>query len=301
MRTLVFRLLTVFLAFTLVFFLLRMLPGDYFVSQIAQGTLSPELAQRYREQLGLDQPLVIQYLQNIRQFIAGDPGISFARLVPVSLLLSGALQFTFSLAIASLGLAVLIGVGLGILAARPRGLVSRFTGLLIAVIQGMPVYWTATLLMIAAGLLISFDPQTQRSVYETQLPVLALGLSSAGGIARVTQSALRQVAHLDAIRTARAKGLSERRIFFRHVFRLALPPILTAIGLQAGFLLSGTVIIEIIFARPGIGRILYDAVLSRDYPVVQTVVVLSSVVYITINLMLDLVQIWIDPRVSEYP
>lgn len=301
MRTLLFRLLTVLLAFTLVFFLLRMLPGDYFSNQIAQGSLNTDLAQRYREQLGLDQPLAVQYLQNIAQYVTGDPGISFAKRVPVAQLLNGAIQPTFSLAFASLGLAVVTGLSIGALTAHQQPFVARLFHLLIAILQGMPVYWTATLLIIGTGLLISPDAPSLRSIYETQLPVLALGLSGAGGIARVTQNALRQVFHLDAVRTARAKGLSEGRIFFRHVFRLALPPILAVIGLQGGFLLSGTVIIEIIFARPGIGRILYEAVLSRDYPVVQAVVVLSSVIYIVINLLLDLFQMWADPRVSHRP
>ncbi len=301
MRTLLFRLLTVLLAFTLVFFLLRMLPGDYFANQIAQGSLSTDLALRYREQLGLDQPLVVQYLHNIAQYITGDPGISFAKRVPVAQLLSGAIQPTFLLASASLGLAVILGLSLGALAVHHQAVAGRFFQLLIAILQGMPVYWTATLLIIATGLLISPDASSLRSIYEIQLPVLALGLSGAAGIARVTQNALRQVFYLDAVRTAHAKGLSETRIFFRHVFRLALPPILTVIGLQAGFLLSGTVIIEIIFARPGVGRILYDAVLSRDYPVVQAVVVLSSIIYILINLLVDLLQMWADPRVSYRP
>jgi peptide/nickel transport system permease protein len=299
MRLVLFRFFSLFLAFTLIFFLLRVLPGDYLDAQIAEGNLSPQLATEYRQQLGLDQPLLLQYVRNIGQIFSGDFGISIARRIPVSLLLEGAVQATFQLAVLSLGLATVIGLLLGSLANSPDRNVARVASFVITIIQATPVYWVATWFIIAAGWLISPASPLLHNLYDTQLPVLTLGLTSSGGIARVTQSALQQAFQLDAIRTARAKGLRRWQIFIRHVLRLAFPSILTVIGLQAGFLLSGTFIIEAIFARPGVGSILYDAVLNRDYPVVQAVVLLSSILYVAINLVLDVLQSWSDPRIRS--
>jgi peptide/nickel transport system permease protein len=299
MRRLLFRFVSLFLAFTLVFFLLRVLPGDYLDAQVAQGNLSPQLAWEYRQQLGLDQPLLQQYFQNLLQVLRGDFGISLARQVPVARLLDEAVQATFVLALMSLGLASFIGIFLGSTANNPQRSRARFSSAVIVILQAMPVYWVATWLIIAAGLFSFHDEVARENLYQTQLPVITLALTSAGGVARVTQTALAQVYQTDAIRTVHAKGLHPLRIFTRHALWLALPPILSVIGLQAGFLLSGTVIIEIIFARPGVGRILYEAVLSRDYPVVQAVVLLSAFLYVLIHILLDLLQSLSDPRIRS--
>jgi peptide/nickel transport system permease protein len=296
MLRLLSRCFALFLAFTLSFFLLRILPGDTLDAQVAQGNLTPQLAMEYRQRLGLDQPLLQQYVRNLSQIIRGDFGISLARQVQVSRLLDGALQATFALAVMSLGLATAIGLLLGMAANSSVQILSGISNFIITLVQALPVYWVATGLIIGVGLLVAPGTLLLQSLYQTQLPVVALALTSSGGIARVTQRALQQVYQLDAIRTAHAKGLAPRQVFMRHALRLAFPPILTVIGLQAGFLLSGTVIIEIIFARPGVGRILYEAVLSRDYPVVQAVVLLSSTLYVMINLLLDFIQSWSDPR-----
>ncbi len=284
---------------TVVFFLRRLLPGDPAII-IAGPQATPEAIANIRRQLGLDQPLWQQYGSFMGGLFRGDLGISTRTGEPVIQEIFTRAPFTAELAVCSLVLAVAVGVTAGVLAATRRN-----TGADLGISGGavfgvsMPVYWLGLMLIIVFAVRLRVLPAagTDAGVVSLVLPTVTLALFSMGLVTRQTRSAMLEVLGQDFVRTARAKGASRRAVLVRHALRNALLPIVTTIGLQFGTLLGGAVLTETVFAWPGVGRLLVDSIGSRDYPVVQGVVLLLSVAFITINLLTDLIYAYVDPRI----
>jgi len=283
---------TIWLAASLAFFALRLLPGDAITTQFAQtGTPEGVIAAR-RAELGLDVPVHVQYQQYLFGLMRGDLGQSLYGGQTVNEMLAQRLGTTLKLAGLSMCLAVVLGLALGILAGLRSSLVSKSAALCIDLAISVPVYWTGTLALFIIAARIG---GIQRGIF---LPVFVLGYHTAGAIARVIQVNLMRTYDLPFVLTARSKGLSGQYILWKHILKLSLLPALTVTALQAGFLLSGTVITETIFQRPGLGLLLRDATLQRNYPVVQGIVIVSAVAYLAANTLADFLTTLLDPRVT---
>lgn len=307
---------------TLVFVVVHLAPGDPSVLLLSPG-LTAEAAQQMRTNLGLDDPIVLRYLKWLGALASGDFGYSVLHGRPVSEVLRATLPNTFVLGMTSLVFAFGVGVGVGALqAVRRRSRLDVLAGGIMLFFYSMPTFWLAIMLVMglsvlpqsALGLPISFPASGMTVVdYETLslsarlldrishlvLPTLALGLVLAAGISRYARGSLLEVLGEDYVRTARAKGVSERGVVLRHALRTGLLPIVTLAGLYVPMLLSGAVFVEVVFAWPGTGRVLFDAVFARDYPLVMACTVLFSVVVVLANLAADVVYGWVDPRVRH--
>ena len=284
---------------TVVFSLLRLLPGDPAVVIAGPQATAADVA-RIREQLGLTQPIWQQYVGFMGRLAHGDLGLSTRTGAPVVQEIFARVPFTAVLAVTSLLIAVTIGVTAGVIAATKRN-TSTDLGISGSAVFGasMPTYWLGMMLVIVFAVHFRLFPAagSDRGPISLVLPAITLALFSTGLIARQTRSAMLEVLGQDFVRTARAKGAARTAVLVRHALRNALLPIVTVIGLQFGTLLGGAVLTESIFAWPGVGRLLVDSIGSRDYPVVQGVVLLFSLSFIAINLITDLIYAYVDPRI----
>ena len=283
---------------TLVFLLIHLVPGDPVEAMLGENA---QVADReaLRQALGLDRPLGEQYLAYLQRLARLDLGLSFQDRRPVAAILGERLPATLELTLAALGLALLLALPLGVLAARHRGspLDSGAMGLSLVGIS-IPNFWLGPLLILIFSLWLGWTPVSGREGPASLiLPALTLGTGMAAILARMVRGSILEVLGEDYVRTARAKGLSERRVLWGHALRNAWLPILTLIGLQLGGLLGGAVITETVFAWPGVGSLLVEAIQSRDYPVVQACVLLVSLSYVFVNPLTDLVYSWVDPRI----
>lgn len=283
---------------TLIFILVHLLSGDP-ARVIAGVNASDEDVRRIRHQLGLDQPLWLQYVLFIGNLVRGDLGRSTRSGQPVTTEILTRLPYTVELAVISTLLAVLIGVTLGVIAAARRGswldlAISAFSVFGVS----MPVYWLGLILIIIFAVNLHLLPAAGANhPLGFLLPSLTLALYSVGFIGRQTRSAMLEVLGLDYVRTARAKGAAWGSVLLRHALRNALLPIITIIGLQFGTLLGGAVLTETIYSWPGIGRLVTDSIFARDYPTVQGVVFVFGVALVLINLLTDLMYAYVDPRI----
>lgn len=288
----------VWLAATLAFFALRVLPGDAITAQLAQVGVPPEEIEARRAALGLTDPLPVQYGRYLLGLVRADLGTSLLSGLPVADLIGQQLGPTVTLAVSALAVAVAAGLTMGVVAAVNVPALSRVARFIISVALSTPIYWTGTLAIYLFSVQLALLPSSGAGrVSQLILPALVLGFHTAGAIARVMEASARETLGAEFVRTARAKGLPEWLILGRHVLRAALLPVVPVVALQAGFLLGGAVITEALFTRPGVGRVLLDATVRQDYPVVQGVVVVSAVMYATLNAAADIVQGVIDPRV----
>lgn len=282
---------TIWLALTLAFIGLRLLSGNAISAQLQGSGLPPSIIEERLNAVGYNQPIHQQYITYIGEILSGNWGQSLYSGQTVWEAISTRLDDTLELALGSLFLAIILGMMLGLLAAltTPLQNLARF---IIDLSLGIPIYVTATLLLFIVAVHIG---GIQRGLL---LPVITLGFHTSGAIARVFESSLKQIKQSNFIRTAYAKGLSSPQVIQRHMFRLAILPVVSVIGLQAGILFSGTVITETIFGRAGLGLLLLDATLERDYPIVQGIVTLVAIIYIVINRLIDILILWLDPRRS---
>lgn len=287
--------LVMWAAATIAFFALNVLPGDAITSQLTQSGADSSIIAERRAALGLDSPAGIRYLQFLIGALQGNLGHSLLSGEPVTEAIARNVGPTFSLAISALLIASITGVLAGITAALYVPPVSFVPHSIIHLALSMPIYWTGTLAIYVFTVLLGL---TAAQWNQLVLPAAVLGFHTAGAIGRVTQGQIRDVLTADFVRTARAKGLRESRVIGVHVLRAGLPSVLGVIALQAGFLLSGTVITETLFVRPGLGRLLLDAVIQQDYPVVLGVVVLSAAIYVSVNKIADILLRILDPRVT---
>ena len=286
---------------TVVFLLLQVLPGDPAETILAgSGASSAEIAQT-RQQLGLADPLPVQYGRYLFNTLKGDLGRSLFSNRPVALTIAEQLPSTLELAIAALSVAVGLGLSLGILAALRAGdWIDRVVMGIAVLGVSVPVFWSGLLLIWILSVSLNWLPATGAGGWQhVVMPAVVLGLVGAGPIARLVRAGLLQVWRADFIVLARAKGLPEAIVFSRHALRNAIIPTINLIGLQAGFLLGGTVVTEAVFARPGLGRLVVDAILWKDLPVVQGVVLLIAAMYVAVNLLVDLVSLALDPRLRK--
>ena len=281
-----------------VFVAIRLIPGD--PAQLMAGqAATQEVVQQIRQSLGLDQPLPVQYLYFLRNVVRGDLGRSLFNGAPVVEELAQRFPRTVRLALASMAVASLIGIPAGILAATRRSTWVDTAVMLVALAGvSVPVFWLGLNLILLFSVrlqwLPSFGYETWRHLV---LPSLTLGAASAAIVARMTRSAMLEVLGQDYVRTARAKGLAERVVVSRHALRNALIPVVTVLGLQLGTLLSGAVLTETVFAWPGIGRLLVEAVLARDYPIIQGATLLIAATFVVLNVAVDVLYGLLDPRI----
>jgi peptide/nickel transport system permease protein len=283
---------------TLVFLLIHLVPGDPVEAMLGESA-RPADRQALREALGLDQPLFEQYLRYLGGLARLDLGQSFQFQRPVTDLLAERAPPTLELAGAALALALVLAVPLGVLAARNRGgaLDSGAMGFSLLGIS-IPNFWLGPLLILVFSLWLGWTPVSGRDgPVSLILPAVTLGTGLAAVLARMVRSSVLEVLGEDFVRTARAKGLSETAVMWHHALRNAWLPVLTLVGLQLGGLLGGAVITETVFAWPGVGSLLVEAIQNRDYPVVQASVLLVSLAYVLVNTLTDLIYAWVDPRI----
>jgi peptide/nickel transport system permease protein len=249
--------------------------------------------------MGLDAPLPVQYVRFLARALEGDFGVSIRFRQPAFRLVLERVPATAELALASLALGILVGVPLGVLAAvRYRAWPDIVVLSATSVGQSLPAFWVGILFILFFGVSLRWLPVSGREgLSSLVLPALSLGLLPIVSISRLTRSSMLDVLRQDYVRTGRAKGLVEYTVVFRHGLRNALLPVVTLVGLQLGALLSGAVITEQVFAWPGIGRLAVDAIYNRDYPVVQAAAVVGSTFIVAINLLVDFVYTWLDPRI----
>jgi peptide/nickel transport system permease protein len=311
-----------------VFFTMHVLPGDVALLLLGDRGTAEQLA-KLRIQLGLDQPVIVQFLRFIADAAHGDFGTSLTSNRPAFVDVSIALPVTLQLTIAALGLATFIGVPAGVIASlRPGGTFDNVAMTCTLFGVSMPIFWLGLMLLLLFGATLDWLPIGGLSevgmeppritgmsvvdailtgnaamVWDTLrhlvLPACTLATIPLALIARITRAEMLATATQDHVRTARAKGLPSGRVVVRHILRNALIPIVTVIGLQLGLLLSGAVLTETIFSLPGLGRLMVDSILSRDYPVVQACALVIAVIFVLVNLAVDLSYTLLDPRIRR--
>ncbi|MFV0475717.1 MAG: ABC transporter permease [Pikeienuella sp.] len=289
-----------------VFLLLRLTPGDP-AAIIAGDTATPEQLEQIRESLGLNEPLYIQFVTWIGSLLQGDFGTSILSGTPVIDMIGQRMEPTLSLALTTMVLSILIAVPLGIIAAWKHGTIVDQLVMAISVLGfSVPVFVIGyVLISIFAMDLKWFPVQGFRPIGDgigaffsrIALPTITLTLLYIALIARITRTSMLEILGEDYIRTARAKGLQERKVLMRHALRNCSVPIITVIGIGFALIISGVVVTESVFNLPGLGRLTVDAVLARDYPVIQAVILIFSLVYVLINLMIDIAYVLLDPRI----
>lgn len=284
---------------TIVFILLHV-SGDPASLLVTQDATRQDM-ERIRQAYGLDRPLSVQYARFMERVARGDLGYSYRQGVPVTELITEHLGATFELALASLALAIVVGVALGMAAAVRRGSGVDTVAMTVALLgTSMPSFWLGLLLIIIFGVKLGWLPVSgYGGLDHLVMPAFVLGGFYAAQVSRLTRTSLLEVLAQDYIRTGRAKGLRARVVLFKHALRNAALPVLTVLGLSFGQMLGGAIIVESIFAWPGMGRLAVQAVLGRDFPVVQGVAIVGSAVFLAVNLTVDLVYGWVDPRLRS--
>jgi peptide/nickel transport system permease protein len=283
----------------LVFLMLHLVPGDPAAQMLGEMAVSEAAILNLREQMGLNDPLHVQYGNFLASALRGELGVSILARRTVGEMIGSNLPATLTLTLAGLGIAFLVGGALGILAAVfQNSWIDRVSMSFAILGVSMPSFWLGLLLIFLFSLRLGWFPATgSGGIERLVLPAFTLGVAGAAVISRMVRSSMLEVMRQDYVRTGRAKGLSEPRVVLKHVLRNALIPVLTIVGLEFGRLLSGTVVIEVVFARPGIGRLLVDAILKKDFQVVQGVVLVSALFYLAVNLIVDLSYSFVDPRI----
>jgi peptide/nickel transport system permease protein len=288
----------VFCVLTLVFVVLHM-TGDP-VMMLLPPNASREEIDALSRTLGLDQPLIVQYGRFLARIARGDFGTSLQHQQPAMGLVAERLPASALLAVTALGLAVAVALPLGIVAATRRGTVlDRLAVALAALGQSAPIFWTGLMLMLVGSVILQLLPTSGYGTWRHLiLPALTLASYPMAAIARLVRSGMLEVLDADYVRTARAKGLPERRVVLKHTLRNAALPIVTVVGLQFGLLLGGAIVCEMIFSWPGVGRLMIFAIYNRDFPLVEAAVFVMAMVFVAGNMLVDLCYAWLDPRVK---
>ena len=299
-------MVTLLLVSIAIFAVLMVIPGD--PAQIILGIhATPETLRNLRHQMGLDRPVIIQYLHYMKNLALGDLGRSITYDVPIHSLILSRLQVTIPLAILSLIFAVSISIPIGIYSSLHRNRPGDY-GIMVFSQVGLavPAFWAGILLILLFAVTLHWLPAGGFHAWQTDpikalrsllLPAFSLGFVRAAVLTRMTRSAMLEVLGEDYIRTARSKGLPKRMVVYKHAFRNAIIPVVTIIGLQAGDLLAGAIIIENVFHLPGVGRLVFEAIGQRDLPVIQGVVLLIAVIIVVINFVIDIAYRYLDPRI----
>ncbi len=308
-RRLATTLLTLVGVSIVVFLILRLLPGDAVTASlgVSAGLLTPEQRAALDAYYGIGQPPIEQYASWLGSILTGNLGVSLSARLPVSTLIGQALPATLELAVVSLVIALLIGVPLGALGAmRPGGIAGRIGEAVSLVGLGVPVFIAGTATVTVLASVFHYFPSSLGyadllkdpglNIQQIFFPALALSLSIAAALLRTTRASVLEVSGLNFVRTARGKGLSPRSVTWRHIVLNALIPIVTMAGIQLGYLLGGTVIVEQIFVLPGLGRLLMTAIGNQDFSVVMTITILYAAAFLIVNMLVDMLYAVIDPR-----
>lgn len=292
---------TLFLVSVMVFSILYLLPGDPATLMLVETGASAEAIAKLRAELGLDQPAHVQYINFVGNVLRGDWGRSVRTNQLVTDMITQQLPATLELTFAAILIAIVIGCSLGFIAAiRHNTWVDTVSMMLSLAGISMPIFWSSLMLIFFFAVRLAWFPATGQGSFEQLiLPATALGITYAGLTGRLVRSGVLEVLRQDYVRTATAKGLPRMAVFIRHVFRNALIPVVTIIGLQIGNLLGGTVIVETIFARQGLGTLTLNAILFKDFRVVQGCVLFIAVMYMLVNLIVDFSYTYLDPRIRE--
>lgn len=299
-----------FLVTLFVFLLGHMIPGDPLLELLpadeVQGLSKADL-EAMRAIYGLDRPIIVQYTEWLSRLLQGDLGVSLKTRQPVWDLIVQRLPATTQLTVMSMVLALMVGIPLGIYAAlRPRTIADTTASIVSLLGISIPNIFLATVLIfifsyslrwISAGGYVPLHQNVGQSLLLLLMPAFTMGTSLMGSIMRITRASMLEVLNLDFISTARAKGVTERDVMYRHALKNAFIPVLTVLGLQIGGLLGGAFIVEQIFAIPGLGRLSVNAIFGRDFPIVQGVVLFFALTYLFVNLIVDLAYAWLDPRI----
>ena len=299
-------LVTLLLVSVAIFAVLMVIPSD--PAQIVLGIhATPETLQALRHKMGLDRPVIVQYLTYIKNIVMGDLGRSITYDVSISSLIFSRLQVTVPLAVLSMIFAILLSIPLGIYSALHRNRMGDYGVMVVSQIGlAVPAFWAGILLILLFAVTLHWFPaggfqswltDPVRALQSILLPALSLGFVRAAVLTRMTRSSMLEVLGEDYIRTARSKGLSKRRVIYKHAFRNAIIPVITIIGLQAGDLLAGAIIIENVFHLPGVGRLVFEAIGQRDLPVIQGVVLFIAAMIVVINFLIDVAYRYLDPRI----
>jgi peptide/nickel transport system permease protein len=307
-RRLLLAIPVLLLSSLIVFGLMRVMPGDALTALMAEsGNVSERELQKLRKDLGLDRPYYEQYLIWLWQMVSLNPGYSIFTSEPIPVALKKSIPVTIELALLAMILGLVIAIPLGVLSATRQDKPSDYVGRLVAISGlSLPDFWLGTLVITFAAVWFSWIPPLgYASAWESPwtnlqqflLPAAVLGFRLSAATMRMTRSTLLEVLREDYVRTAWSKGLGERVIIYKHALKNALIPVVTIVGGQLGTLLAGTVIVETIFALPGMGRLTVEAILYRDYPIVQTNVMLVAGTLVMLNLLVDLTYAWLDPRI----
>jgi ABC-type dipeptide/oligopeptide/nickel transport system permease component len=297
LRRLAGSVLVIFGTVTLVFLLLYWLPGDP-AALVAGENATPDTIAHIRVQLGTDRSLWVQYVNYIGGLLHGNLGTSFATREPVLGRLWAQLPATIVLTLFASGVSIVVGVLMGVLSAVNRGnAIDRVIQSVMLFLTSMPSFWLGILLILLFSVTLRWLPAIGNgSAAQLVLPVVCLGLIASGRLMRIVRNSVLDVLDEPFVTTLRGKGLHERQVLFGHVLRNALIPVVTVLGILIGELLSGAVVVETLFARQGIGRMLVDAVGVKDIPVVQGAVLFASIFFVSINTIVDLSYGWIDGR-----
>jgi len=291
---------------TIIFIILRIMPGDP-VNAYLRDMATPEAVAEMRVHFGLDKPLYAQFAQTLVGLFSGDLGRSFVSGRPVTEELLAVLPHTLALAAAALLMSSVLGIIAGIVAALR---INRLTDYLVMTFStlgvSIPVFWLGLILILGfaykldlfpvAG--VTAQPSLIGQLHALVLPATSLGLLFMAVVARMTRASMAEVLELDFIRAVRAKGASEGLIIIKHALRNAMIPIVTVIAINSGLLIAGAVLTETVFARPGVGKLLVEAVMSADFPLVQSIVLFIGLVYILANLIVDILYAYLDPRIK---
>jgi ABC-type dipeptide/oligopeptide/nickel transport system permease component len=298
LRRLVLTIPVVWLVVTLVFGLIHIVPGDPVAQMLGEGAPQPEI-QRLRHDLGLDRPILDQYKAYVVGLLKGDLGVSFRNQEPVAQSIASRYPATIELTIAAIVVSLVLAIPAGVIGAVKRGtLVDKAIGVFSLFGVSLPNFALGPLLILLFSIVWGILPVSGRGgISHLILPAVTMGGALAAITTRIVRSSMLEEIHQDYIRTARAKGLPERVVLFRHALRNGLLPVITILGLQTGALLAGAIITETVFAWPGLGRLTVQAIGARDYPLLQGCILTISLSYIFINLLTDAIYSFVDPRI----
>jgi ABC-type dipeptide/oligopeptide/nickel transport system permease component len=298
LRRILMTIPTILIASAIVFLMLRFIPGDPAMLMAGEDP-KPEVIQALRRQWGLEEPLPVQYLMFIRNIVEGNLGISIRSGLPVLYEISLRLPHTMILSLVAMVLSTALGILVGIVSStRPYSLVDNVSMFFALLGVSAPAFWTGLMLMWVFAVRLGWLPAVGVGTpAHLVLPSIALTGFTTPVLARQTRSSMLEVLRQDYIRTARSKGLSERAIVYGHAVRNALIPVITVAGISFGRLLGGSIVTETVFAYPGIGKMLIDGIFARDYPMIQGAVLVYALIFMFLNLLVDMMYAYVDPRI----
>jgi len=309
-RRLLYGILVLIIMVTFVFIVMRAVPGDVVLLQLADaGSVSEEQVETLKTELGLNKSIGAQLVDWIAGIVRGDLGSSLWSKQPVTELIAERLPVTLQLTFMSVIIAILIGIPVGVISAvKHNSFIDNILRLTAVGGLSIPNFWLGLLLLTGLSLIfnwippLGYIPLTENPKVNLQqmiLPSLVLAVTLSASIVRMTRSALLEVLHSDFIRTVRSKGAKEYIVIYKHALRNSLVSVITLIGLQVGTLLGGTVVLESIFSLPGLGSLIFETVTVRDYPVVQSTVLVFGAMFLLVNLVVDVMYGWVDPRIRN--